>query len=98
MGWWNWKSKKRKKTYLDKNGYLRYSESNQLVHRSVAKRKLKRNLRSGEVVHHIDRNKVNNSPGNLYVFKNQTEHHKTHIRDAKKFGFLASFKGWKRKK
>ncbi|WP_368672155.1 HNH endonuclease [Treponema endosymbiont of Eucomonympha sp.] len=32
----------------------------------------------GEIVHHKNRNKLDNSPGNLQVFPNQTEHDKYH--------------------
>jgi hypothetical protein len=37
------------------------------VHRLVAEQKLGRKLRPGEVVHHIDGNKLNNDPSNLQV-------------------------------
>lgn len=50
-------------------------------HRIVAEKMLGRELLPGEVVHHIDRNKRNNNPDNLMVFKNQAEHtlwHKLH--------------------
>jgi len=55
---------------------------------------LKRKLRKGEVVHHIDRNKLNNSKGNLWVCKNQEEHHRYHQMDARKHGKKASYKGF----
>ena len=47
-------------------------------HRLVAEEKLGRKLRMGEVVHHIDRNKRNNAPENLEVFKSQADHVKWH--------------------
>ena len=47
-------------------------------HRIVAEQILGRPLKKGEVVHHIDRNKRNNSPDNLMIFKNQSEHAKWH--------------------
>jgi hypothetical protein len=43
-------------------------------HRIVAEQKLGRPLRPGEVVHHIDGNKRNNHPDNLWVFSSQKEH------------------------
>ncbi|WP_243259146.1 HNH endonuclease signature motif containing protein [Clostridium sp. 'deep sea'] len=43
-------------------------------HRVVAEKKLGRKLRKGEVVHHIDGDKLNNSPDNLMVFSSQEEH------------------------
>lgn len=60
------------KTYVDTNGYLRYSDSDKLVHRHVALKKLytkdKYPLKFGEYqVHHIDRNKLNNDSSNLII-------------------------------
>lgn len=53
------------------------------THRLVAEKMLGRKLRKGEVVHHIDENKRNNSPENLMVFKNQSEHAEWHARNKK---------------
>ena len=39
---------------------------------------LGRSLKSNEVVHHIDGNKLNNSPYNLQLFSSQDEHHSLH--------------------
>ena len=86
-----------RKTYSDKKGYRRFKDSNTPVHRWVAEKKLGRKLREGEVVHHENRNKQNNSPGNLHVFKNQSAHDKAHRSDAKRFGIAFSYKGRKRK-
>lgn len=47
-------------------------------HRIVAEQMLGRPLKKGEVVHHIDGNKRNNSPENLMVFSSQVEHAKWH--------------------
>jgi hypothetical protein len=66
------------KTYIDENGYRRFSDSNKLVHRYVVEKKIGRKLRQGEIVHHINRNKLDNSPENLEVFANQEEHEKHH--------------------
>jgi hypothetical protein len=85
-----------RKTYSDKKGYRRFKDSNTSVHRWAAEKKLGRKLRSGEVVHHKDRNKQNNSPSNLHVFKNQFEHDKAHRRDASRYGKAFSYKGRKR--
>jgi hypothetical protein len=48
------------------------------VHRIVAEQKLGRALAATEVVHHIDHNRKNNAPENLFVFKNQSEHMRFH--------------------
>jgi hypothetical protein len=73
--------------YEDENGYLRHTCCKRAVHRVVAEQKLNRRLRQEEVVHHKDRNKQNNHPSNLWVFKNQEEHDAQHRRDAEKYGF-----------
>ena len=52
--------------------------NNRLEHRVVAEQMLGRKLRPGEVVHHIDGNRQNNTPSNLMVFKNSSEHLKYH--------------------
>ena len=47
-------------------------------HILVAEEKLGRFLKDGEVVHHRDLDKMNNSPDNLIVFINQAEHAQFH--------------------
>ena len=47
-------------------------------HRIVAESLLGRPLKPGEVVHHIDGDKHNNSPDNLMVFSSQSEHARYH--------------------
>jgi hypothetical protein len=75
------------KWFIDKRGYRRFSDSGKSVSRWVAEKRIGRSLRKGEVVHHINRNKKDNQPSNLWVFKNQSEHHKTHKRDKKRTGW-----------
>ena len=75
-----------KKTSINKKGYRVFRNSGKPVHRWAAEKKLGRKLRPGEVVHHKNRDKLDNSTGNLHVFRNQEEHFKTHLRDAKKHG------------
>ena len=70
-----------------KDGYKHFANSGIPVHRHVAARKLGRPLKLGEVVHHINRDKIDNRRRNLWVFKNQAQHHKTHKKDKKRFGF-----------
>ncbi len=84
-------------TYTDENGYKRYKDSDRLVHRYMAERKIGRRLRDGEVVHHKDRDKQNNSKDNLWVFRNQEEHDKAHKYDAKRHGKFASYKGFRKR-
>ena len=71
-----------RKTYRDSNGYLRFVDSGNLVHRWAAAKKLGRRLRSGEVVHHSNRIKMDNRMKNLRVFSSQKEHRAHHIQKA----------------
>ena len=47
-------------------------------YRVVAEKMLGRPLRPGGVVHHINRDKMDNRPENLMVFSSQSEHAKYH--------------------
>jgi len=67
-----------KGTYLDdKTGYIKFKTTNILFHRWVMKRHLKRRLRRGEIVHHKNGNKLDNSIENLELV-NWLEHIKIH--------------------
>ena len=83
------------KTYTNANGYRVYKDSGQLVHRHIAELKLGRPLQSGEVVHHINRNKQDNRPSNLYVFHEQQAHWSAHKKDAQIYGSEYGFRGKK---
>lgn len=72
------------KTYVDKNGYKRYSDSDMLVHRHVARQKLGGSIWHGYEVHHKNGNKLDDRRSNLQVMS-EVEHKKTHTR--KRFWF-----------
>lgn len=81
------------KNYIDSSGYRRFKGSDKPVHRYVAENKLGRDLKHGEVVHHKNRNKLDNSPGNIAIFSSQQKHWGVHKLDAKKHGWTYSMKG-----
>ncbi len=44
----------------------------------LSKEELGKEINEKEVIHHIDMNKNNNNPNNLYIYKNHSEHFKGH--------------------
>lgn len=70
------------KKYLDKGYYKYYYPEHHLSNKSgfvyehmiMAEELLGRDLNFGEVVHHKDRNRINNSIDNLMVFKTNADH------------------------
>jgi len=74
------------KFFKDRKGYKRFSDSGIPVHRYVAAKKLGRNLKKREEVHHKNRNKTDNRRANLWVFPSHKKHDSAHRRDKKRFG------------
>lgn len=72
--------------FIDSKGYRRFSNSGKLVHRWVMEKKFGNKLKDTYVVHHKNRNKLDNRPNNLWVFKDQKFHNRTHFYDWIKTG------------
>lgn len=93
------------KTYKDEGGYLRFNDTDKLVHRWVAYKKIyKPNKHKFDLpfshyqIHHKDGNKFNNSMDNLAVVTEAEhyQHHKPIISLLKNlFGFKSAW-GFKR--
>ena len=69
---------KPRKTYIDKRGYLRFKDTDKLVHRWVVEKNLGHSLPPGAVVHHINQRKRDNRLSNLRVYSSQKEHQRVH--------------------
>lgn len=64
--------------WITEEGYHRID--GKLVHRTIMEKVIGRPLTSKEVVHHIDGDKLNNSPSNLMLFPNQAAHAAHHAK------------------
>ena len=67
------------KTYKDKKGYPRWSDSGRLVHRDVASNMIGGPIGKGRVVHHKDGDKSNFRKSNLTVM-NRSVHSSLHTK------------------
>jgi hypothetical protein len=78
-----------KTSYVDSFGYVQVwcgrgegsrgrKDGYRLQHHLVIEDSLGRPLEKGEIVHHIDGNKLNNSIDNLYLCKSVAEHRQIH--------------------
>jgi hypothetical protein len=81
------------KTFVDKKDGYRKFPNGKPVHQWVAEKEHGYIPGSGQVVHHKNRNKLDNSPGNLAVFSSQRVHDGIHRADAEKYGKKCSYKG-----
>lgn|SRR5699024_1204160 len=71
--------KKSKEPFIQSSYWQRFEDGKRIwIHREVASKKLGRELNLSEPVHHVDGDKLNNLPDNLYVCKNKKEHGKVH--------------------
>jgi len=67
------------KIYKDKKGYPRWSDSNKLVHRTVASKMVGGPIGKNRVVHHKDGDKSNFRKSNLIVM-NRDDHSLLHAK------------------
>jgi hypothetical protein len=77
---------KKSNLYGDKWENIRYSDSHKTVAVAIMEKFFGHKLRPGSVVHYKNRDKSDNRPSNLWVFKNQQEHDRIHREDKRKFG------------
>ena len=67
-------------TYKDKKGYPRWSDSGELVHRTVASNMIGGHIGKGRVVHHKDGNKSNFRKSNLARPMSKSDHSSLHAK------------------
>lgn len=77
---------KKSSVYRDKWGNIRYRNSDKTVAVARMEKFFGHKLSKGSVVHHKNRDKTDNKPSNLWVFKSQEEHDRIHRKDKRRFG------------
>ena len=66
-------------TYKSKKGYVYFEDTNQSVHKLVMETYIiHREMKKGEVIHHINGDKADNRISNLKLFANHEEHDRHH--------------------
>ena len=65
-------------TYIDSKGYVRFKDSDRYYHRWVKEKELGRYLEPWEVVHHKNKDRLDNRPENLEI-KTKDEHYQIHV-------------------
>lgn len=75
--WCSHKCQKKEEHFDINTGYIRSAKNGRGIHRNIAEEHLKRKLKIGEVVHHINGNKLDNNITNLLVMTN-SDHMKLH--------------------
>lgn len=66
---------------VNAQGYVTEKVSNgvwKLEHTLVMEKKIGRKIKKGEVVHHIDGNRKNNRPSNLFLCRDRSHHNDVH--------------------
>jgi len=77
---------RKSEVYKDRWGNIRYRDSHKTVAVAKMEKSFGHKLPKGSVVHHKNRDKSDNRPSNLWVFRSQEEHDRTHRKDKKRFG------------
>ena len=73
---------------LTLTGYVKLKIGGRWIfeHRYIVEKFIGRELSSEEVIHHINKNKQHNNLDNLWLFENEREHQKFHIK-LKRYGY-----------
>ena len=80
---------------IKKRGHPRAHKSGYVFeHILIAEQKLKRSLRDGETIHHLNRKRQDNRPENISVFDSPNEHMKLHTLEDERRDGLGRFKSW----